>query len=94
MAASSYLLLLGRVGDGVRGDGIIPLDLVFKESPARKIQIEKCEQTGGPVPHTHVLPTPWNLLDGDVPSIRMSRDFASYVSQGVMPEWVPYIQKE
>jgi hypothetical protein len=92
VAASSYLPLLGRFGGDVLGDGIVPLDLAFMESPARKIEIEKCEMTGAPVRHCHVLPTPWNLLDGYAPSIQLPDDFVSYVSEGVIPQWAQYIR--
>jgi hypothetical protein len=92
VAASSYLPLLGRIGGDVLGDGIVPLDLAFMESPARRIQIKKCERTGAPVRHSHVLPTPWNLLDGYAPSIQLPDDFVSYVSDGVIPRWSKYIR--
>ena len=92
VAATSYLPLLGRLGGDVRGDGIVPLDLAFMEAPARRIQIEQCNLTGAPVRHSHVLPTPWNLLDGYAPSIKLPEDFASYVSKGVLPQWAKYIK--
>jgi hypothetical protein len=92
VAASSYLPLLGRFGGEVRGDGIVPLELAFMEPPARPVQIDQCEQTGAPVRHSHVLPTPWNLWDGYAPSIRLPDDFASYVSDGVIPQWAKYIR--
>ena len=92
VAASSYLPLLGRTGDDVLGDGIVPLELAFMESPARRLQIEKCDLTGAPVRHCHVLPTPWNLLDGYAPSINLPDDFISYVSAGVLSQWAQYIR--
>ena len=92
VAASSYLPLLGKIGGDVSGDGIVPLDLAFMESPARKIEIEKCEVTGAPVRHSHVLPTPWNLWDGYAPSIKLPDEFVSYVSDGVIPQWAQYIR--
>jgi hypothetical protein len=92
VAASSYLPLLGRIGGDVLGDGIVPLELAFMESPARRVQIEKCDLTGAPVRHSHVLPTPWNLWDGYAPSIKLPDDFASYVSDGVLSQWAKYIR--
>jgi hypothetical protein len=92
VAASSYLPLLGRIGGDVSGDGIVPLELAFMESPARRVEIEKCETTGAPVRHSHVLPTPWNLWDGYAPSIVLPDTFSSYVSTGVIPQWSKYIR--
>jgi hypothetical protein len=91
VAATSYLPLVGRLGDDVKGDGIVPTDLAFMESPAVRVEIEKCMETGSPVRHAHVLPTPWNLIDGSAPSIRLSKDFVWYGSPGVLGQWLQYI---
>lgn len=92
VAASSYLPLLGSKFDGnVRGDGIVPLDLAFMDAPARKVIIEKCELTDSMVRHSHVVPTPWNLWDGNAPSLALANTFTSYVSDGVLRQWARYI---
>jgi len=91
VAASSYLPLLGRLGGDVTGDGIVPTDLAFMEAPARRIEVSNCKQTGNQVRHAHVLPTPWNLLDGSAASLPLPEDFAWYGSAGVLDEWVQYI---
>ena len=90
VAASSYLPLMGR-GD-MQGDGIVPVDLAFMESPARRIVVEECSLSGAPVRHSHVVPTPWNLLDGYAPSLKLPETFVSYVSEGVLPQWSQYIR--
>jgi hypothetical protein len=91
VAATSYLPLLGRLGS--RGDGIVPTDLAFMESPARRVEIDNCTLTGVAVRHAHVLPTPWNLWDGCAPSIALpEEDFAWYGSDGVLSEWAKYIR--
>jgi hypothetical protein len=90
VAASSYLPLLGKTGKDIKGDGIVPLDLAFMGEPARRVIIEKCSLTNERVRHSHVLPTPWSLLDGYSPSIRLQ--FPSYVSEGVLPLWAKYIR--
>ena len=92
VALTSYLPLLGRVGDDVAGDGIVPLDLAFMEEPARKVQVSECKITGAPVRHSHVVPTPWNLWNGYAPSIVLPDEFCSYVSPGVLYQWAKYIQ--
>jgi hypothetical protein len=93
VAASSYLPLLGRAGGDVFGDGIVPLDLAFMEQPARRIVIQSCSDTGRPIRHSHVLPTPWNLLDGYAPSIKLDdTDAVSYVSSSVVSQWAQYIR--
>jgi hypothetical protein len=93
VAASSYLPLLGRAGGDVLGDGIVPLDLAFMEAPARRVVVEACPETGRPIRHSHVLPTPWNLLDGYAPSIRLDDSNAvSYVSPEIVPQWSKYIR--
>ena len=90
VAASSYLPLLGRLGS--KGDGIIPTELAFMAPPARRVEIFECGITGESVRHAHVLPTPWNLLDGSSPSIRLPEDFAWYGSDGVITEWAKYVR--
>jgi hypothetical protein len=91
VATTSYLPLLGKLGDR-GGDGIIPVDLAFMEEPARRITIESCPQTKSPVRHAHVLPTPWNLWDGQAPSISLPDDFIWYGSESVIDQWSKYIR--
>ena len=91
VAASSYLPLLGRLDDSIRGDGIVPLDLAFLDEPARRIIIEQCPVTNEKVRHSHVVPTPWNLVDGYAPSIHLPSSFPSYTSDGVVDIWAKYI---
>ena len=92
VAASSYLPLLGRVGEDVKGDGIVPLDLAFMGEPSRRVIVDRCSVSNAPVRHSHVLPTPWNLWDGYAPSINLPEDYVSYVSEGVLCQWAPYIR--
>ena len=92
VAASSYLPLMGKLTGDMKGDGIVPLDLAFMESPARRIVVGECSLSGAPVRHAHVVPTPWNLLDGYAPSLKLPEDFVSYVSEGVLPQWSQYIR--
>jgi len=99
VAASSYLPLLGRLSDdssnnGVaRGDGIVPLDLAFLGAPARRVIVDQCADTQAPVRHSHVIPTPWNLIDGYAPSISLPPDtYPSYISKGVISQWAPFIR--
>lgn len=92
VAASSYLPLMGRLSGDMKGDGIVPLDLAFMESPARKVVVEECSITKAPVRHSHIVPTPWNLLDGYAPSIKLPENYVSYVSEGVLPQWSEYIR--
>lgn len=91
VAASSYLPLLGRTDENTQGDGIVPLELAFMEPPSRRVIVDSCSLTNSPVRHSHVLPTPWRLLDGKAPSIELP-DFPSYVSEGVLSQWAEYIQ--
>ena len=91
VAATSYLPLLGRLGNDVVGDGIVPLDLAFMQG-SRRITIEKCSKTGEAVRHSHVLPTPYNLWNGYAPSIKLPGNFVSYVSEGVIHQWAQYIR--
>lgn len=98
VAASSYLPLLGRLSDNsnngaARGDGIVPLDLAFLGAPARRVIVDQCALTQAPVRHSHVIPTPWNLIDGYAPSISLPPDtYPSYISKGVIPQWAPFIR--
>ena len=93
VAASSYLPLLGRIGKDVTGDGIVPLDLAFlDENYSRRVVVESCSITGGKVRHAHVLPTPWNLLDGYAGSIALPEDFTWYGSEGIIDDWAQHIQ--
>jgi len=93
VAASSYLPLLGRVDENTEGDGIVPLDLAFMDPPSRRVVVDECFQTNAPVRHAHVVPTPWNLLDGSAPSIKLPADkYPSYISQGVLEQWAKYIR--
>lgn len=91
VAATSYLPLVGRLGDDVTGDGIVPKELAFMDAPAQQVVVERCDDTGGAVRHAHVLPTPWNLLDGSAPSISLPDDFVWYGSPGVIRQWLKYI---
>ncbi|GAX28397.1 hypothetical protein FisN_4Hh059 [Fistulifera solaris] len=91
VAASSYLPLLGRLDESVRGDGIVPLDLAFLEEPARRVIIDQCPLTNEKVRHSHVVPTPWNLWDGYASSIQLPSSFPSYTSDGVVSMWAKYI---
>ena len=92
VAVTSYFPLTGRFGSDVRGDGIIPTDLAFMEDPARCVTIEKCSETGSSVRHAHVLPTPWNLWNGNAPSLPLPDDFLWYGSESVVDEWAQFIK--
>lgn len=92
VAASSYLPLLGKLGRDTKGDGIVPLDVAFMGSPATRVIVDECSLTGAPVRHSHVLPTPWNLIDGFAPSIKLPTNFVSYVSEGVLPQWSRFVR--
>lgn len=93
IAASSYLPLLGQTSVDTKGDGIVPLDLAFMEEPARKVVLDACPASGKPIRHSHVVPTPWNLVDGYSPSIRLSDDVAvSYISPEIVTQWAQYIR--
>jgi len=94
VATTSYLPLIEKWSSiassdtPIVGDGIIPTELAFMESPANKIEIESCSITGNPVRHAHVLPTPWNLWDGYAPSIELGEEFTWYGSDGVIDQWI------
>lgn len=93
VAASSYLPLLGITNGETKGDGIVPLELAFMEEPARKVVVDACLSTGRPVRHSHVVPTPWELLDGSTPSIRLPDDAAvSYIAPGIVSQWAKFIR--
>eukprot|EP00986_Skeletonema_menzelii_P000287 scaffold82_cov135-Skeletonema_menzelii.AAC.7 len=92
IAATSYLPLVGRLGADIKGDGIVPTELAFMEPPARRVEIENCSLSGGAVRHAHVLPTPWNLLDGSAASIKLPEDILWYGSKGVLSQWLQYIE--
>ena len=99
IATSSYLPLTGKWGlsgkeeESVSGDGIVPSSLSFLEFPAHRVLLEKCLKTGEAIRHSHVVPTPWNLLDGTSPSIKLPEDeFPSYVSSGVVEQWATSIR--
>jgi pimeloyl-ACP methyl ester carboxylesterase len=92
IAATSYLPLVGRLGADVKGDGIVPTELAFMESPARRVEIDKCSESGNAVRHAHVLPTPWNLIDGSAASIKLPEDIVWYGSPGVLSQWLQYIE--
>lgn len=89
VAAASYAPLTGKWSD-VKGDGIVPVDLALLPEPAASVIIEKDSITGENVHHLHVLPTPWNLWNGTAPSIPLE-NFTSYVSPGVVSQWLPYL---
>jgi PGAP1-like protein len=90
VAATSYLPLLGRLDNSIRGDGIIPTELAFLESPARSVLLDVCPETGDMIRHAHVFPTPWNLWDGSAPSI--SLPFTWYGSSSVIGTWAQFIR--
>ena len=91
IAATSYLPLLGKLND-VKGDGIVPTELAFMEAPSRKVEVAECSETGAAVRHAHVLPTPWNLIDGSAPSLSLPEDIVWYGSPGVIGQWLEYIE--
>lgn len=88
VAAASYLPLTGR-WNNVKGDGIVPIDLALLPEPAISVIIDKDSITDQDIHHLHVLPTPWNLWNATAPSIPL--DFSSYVSPGVVSQWVPHL---
>lgn len=69
----------------------MPIDLAFMDSPAKRVEIEACEITNNPVRHAHVLPTPWNLLDGSAASWSLPEEFVWYGSEGVLSQWLPFL---
>jgi len=93
VAASSYLPLLGKTDSSVKGDGIVPLDLAFMEEPARKVVLPECPQSGRPIRHSHVLPTPWNLWNASEKSIRLDdTEATSYVAPEIVSQWSQFIR--
>jgi PGAP1-like protein len=79
----------GNGGSG-SGDGIVPIQLAFLSKPSKHVIIQKCLETNDIVRHSHVLPTPWNLLNGYQSSILLP--YPSYVSSGVVSQWIQYIK--
>lgn len=92
IATASYLPLTGQV-QNVSGDGIVPLTLSHLPPPARRVVLSACSVTQQPIRHAHVIPTPWNLLNGYEASIPLDGDlFPSYVSEGVVAQWASYVR--
>jgi hypothetical protein len=89
VAATSYLPLTGRYNTD--GDGIVPTELAFMEHPAKRVEIEACAFTKSKVRHAHVVPTPWNLLDGSAKSWSLPEEFVWYGSEGVLSQWLPFL---
>jgi len=93
IAATSYLPQMGKLDGNAAGDGIVPLELAFLDEPARRVVLDNCSISSAPIRHAHVVPTPWNLLDGYAPSIRLPKDsYPSYVTEGVVNQWAQYIR--
>ena len=93
VATTSYLPLVEdwkAVGNGIKGDGIIPQELAFMKG-ANKVEVEKCSITGNNVRHAHVLPTPYNLWEPAAPSISLPEDFCWYGSEGVIEQWINFV---
>ena len=91
VAVASYLPLVGKID--ASGDGIVPIDLAFMDEPARRVIVQKCSYTNQLIRHAHIVPTPWNLWDGYAPSIKLPEEtFPSYISPGVLSQWVQYIR--
>jgi hypothetical protein len=79
--------------NNIAGDGIVPIQVAFLDSPARQVLLDTCPRTNQAVRHAHVIPTPWNLWDGTAPSIALDEDeYPSYVSQSIVGQWARYIQ--
>lgn len=105
IATASYLPLLGKVDSTTCGDGIVPYELSYimddddddgNNSRVRRINIQQCTLTGKSVRHAHVIPTPWNIVNGYAPSYKLSRDDDDgsnvwYGSPGVLRQWIEYI---
>lgn len=92
LAAHSYLPMTGLRTD-VEGDGIVPLEMAFLDSPAKRVVLDKCSLTGKGIRHSHVVPTPWNLWDSKASSMHLpAHDFPSYVSRGVVGQWAHHIK--
>ena len=109
IATASYLPLVGKVDSTTCGDGIVPYELSYimdddddddenggNSSRVRRINIRQCSLTGKSVQHAHVIPTPWNLVNGYAPSYKLSQDDDSssniwYGSPGVLRQWIEYI---
>lgn len=95
VATTSYLPLISdwtKIFSGVKGDGIIPEDLVFMDAPAKRVELLTCSNTGNSVRHAHVLPTPYNLWAPSEASIPLlSDDFRWYGSEGVIDQWIEHL---
>jgi hypothetical protein len=94
IATTSYLPLIPdwkKIFSGVKGDGIIPEDLVFMDAPATRVELLNCSLTGNVVRHAHVLPTPYNLWSPSEASIPLSEDFRWYGSDGVIDQWIIHV---
>jgi hypothetical protein len=89
VAASSYLPLTGEYN--TRGDGIVQTDLAFMNPPATKLEVQSCRFTDSAVRHAHVVPTPWNLIDGNAKSWSLPEEFVWYGSEGVLCQWLPFV---
>lgn len=88
IATSSYFPLTGKWS--TEGDGIVPKELAFMESPARRVELDDKVNT---IRHAHVLPTPWNVLDGYEGSIKLEGDLGRwYGSDDILEKWVGYIK--
>ena len=90
VAASSYIPLLGKL-EKKKGDGIVPTDIAFMDTPARRIEISECRE-GTKVRHAHVFPTPWNLIDGYAASLPLPDDFTWYGSDSVIDMWSEFVK--
>lgn len=91
VALTSYVPLTGKLQftTAIKGDGIVPTELALMDLPARQIVLDNKSLA---VRHAHVLPTPWNLLDGAAPSLPLPKDFLWYGSEEVVEEWMGYIR--
>lgn len=99
IATASYLPLLGNVNSTTCGDGIVPYELSYitdndNDTCVRRINIQQCLRTGKSVQHAHVIPTPWNIVNGYAPSYKLSSKDGNniwYGSPGVLGQWIEYI---
>jgi hypothetical protein len=99
IATASYLPLLGNVNSTTCGDGIVPYELSYimddnddNNSCVQRINIQQCLLTGKSVQHAHVIPTPWNIVNGYAPSYKLLEESnVWYGSPGVLGQWIEYI---
>jgi hypothetical protein len=102
IATASYLPLLGNVNSTTCGDGIVPYELSYimddnddndgNDSCVQRINIQQCLLTGKSVQHAHVIPTPWNIMNGYAPSYKLLEESnVWYGSPGVLGQWIEYI---